>query len=114
MDRPLEIGFHNMDHSPSLEAEIRERVEKLERRYTHLIGCRVTVEGLHNQHRTGNIREVHISLSVPGRELVVSHEPHRVRERHAKPDLRSSLRDAFHAAERQLETYKSLQNSDAG
>ena len=113
MDRPLDIGFHNMDASPSLEAEIRERVDRLERRYAHLIGCRVTLEGLHNQHRTGNIHEVHIVLSVPGRDLVVSHEPHRARERRAKPDLRSSVREAFQAAERQLESYKGVQRTDA-
>ena len=30
MDRPLEIAFHNLDSSPSLEAEIRESVARLE------------------------------------------------------------------------------------
>jgi hypothetical protein len=28
---------------------------------------RVSIEALHNQHRTGNIHECHIVLSVPGR-----------------------------------------------
>ncbi len=112
MDRPLEIGFHNLQSSPSLEAEIREHVEKLERRYSHLIGCRVTVEALHNQHRTGNVHEVHIVLSVPGRELVVSQEPHHAREKFAHPDIRSSVREAFKAAARQLESYKGVQRVD--
>ena len=113
MDRPLDISFHNIQSSPSLEAEIRQRVEKLERRYKHLIGCRVTVEALHNQHQTGNIHAIHIVLSVPGRDLAVSHDPHRAKERYARPDLRSSLRDAFQAAERQLESYKGVQRTDA-
>jgi cold shock CspA family protein/ribosome-associated translation inhibitor RaiA len=112
MDRPIDIAFHNMHHSPSLEQEIRQRIEKLEQRYTHLIGCRVTVEALHNQHRTGNIHEVHIVLSVPGRDLVVSREPHHAKERYARPDVRSSVRDAFQAAERQLESYKTIQRAD--
>ena len=113
MDRPLDISFHNLQSSPSLEAEIREHVEKLERRYAHLIGCRVTVEALHHQHRTGNPYEVHIVLSVPGRDLVVSQEPHHAREKFARPEIRNSVREAFKAAARQLESYKGVQRTDA-
>jgi ribosome-associated translation inhibitor RaiA/cold shock CspA family protein len=112
MERPLDIGFHNMDPSPKIEQEIRQRVEKLERRYSNLIGCRVTVEALHNQHRTGNLHEVHITLSVPGRDLVVSREPHRAKDRYARPDIQTSLRDAFEAAARQLESYKGSKRVD--
>jgi len=112
MDRPLDIGFHNMEPSADIEAEIRQRVEKLEKRYSHLIACRVTVEALHNQHQTGNVHEVHIVLSVPGRDLAVSREPHHAKDRYARPDIRTSLRDAFKAAERQLESYKGSQRID--
>ncbi|HWX49792.1 MAG TPA: HPF/RaiA family ribosome-associated protein [Roseomonas sp.] len=112
MDRPLEIAFHNMPSSPSIEAEIREHVEKLEKRYTHLIGCRVSVEALHQQHQTGNVHEVHIVLSVPGRDLAVSREPQKAKERYANPDVRTSLRDAFKAAERQLEAFKGKLRED--
>jgi cold shock CspA family protein/ribosome-associated translation inhibitor RaiA len=113
MERPLDIGFHNMEPSPDIEAEIRQRVDKLERRYSNLIGCRVTVEALHNQHRTGNVHEVHIVLSVPGRDLAVSREPHRAKERYARPNMHAILRDAFEAAERQLESYKGIRRVDA-
>ena len=81
MDTPVEIVFHNMPSSPAVEAEIRDRVEKLDRMYNHLIGCRVSVEQLHRQHRTGNVYEVHIELRVPGEDVVVSREPHHARER---------------------------------
>ncbi|HET8997551.1 MAG TPA: HPF/RaiA family ribosome-associated protein [Acetobacteraceae bacterium] len=112
MDRPLEIAFHNLDSSPTVEAEIRERVDKLATRYRHLTGCRVSVEKLHNQHRTGNLFEVHIVLSVPGRDLAVSREPQKAKQRYAHPDIRSSIRDAFGAAERQLESYKGQLRED--
>src|SRR3954462_12540193 len=72
MERPLDIAFHGIDPSPAIEAEIRQRVQKLERRYGNLIACRVSIEALHNQHRTGNVHDVHIVLSVPGRDLAVS------------------------------------------
>lgn len=110
MDRPLEIAFHNLQASESVEAEIRRQVKRLEVRYGHLTGCRVSVEALHQQHQTGNLFEVHVTMSVPGRELAVSREPHHARERHAHPDVYTSLRDAFRAAEKQLEAYKARQS----
>jgi cold shock CspA family protein len=114
MNSPLEIAFHNLQSSPSIEAELRKHVDKLEHRFGRLTGCRVSVERLHNQHRTGNLFEVHITLSVPGhgRDLAVSRPPQRAQERFANPDIRVSIRDAFDAAERQLETFKGHVRSD--
>ncbi|MCQ8278132.1 HPF/RaiA family ribosome-associated protein [Acetobacteraceae bacterium KSS8] len=111
MDRPLEIAFHNLQRSESLEAEIRAQVEKLEARYGRLIGCRVSVEALHQQHQTGNSYEVHITFSVPGQDIVISHEPHHAKERRAHPDVRSATKEAFKAAERRLESFKSQKRS---
>ncbi len=112
MEIPLEIAFHNTDPSPALEFEIRKRVEKLQTLYDRLIGCRVSVEGLHHQHRTGNIYDVHIEMRVPGRELIVSRAPHRPKERYAHPDAHTSLRDAFDAAEKQLKEFKAQQRGE--
>lgn len=106
MERPLEIAFHNLPASAPLEAEIRRRVAKLEKFYPRLIGCRVSVEALHNQHQTGNVYEVHVVLSVPGRDLAVSREPHKAKQRYANPDVHVSVREAFDAAERQLGQFK--------
>lgn len=106
MQRPVEIAFHNLQSSPSIEAEIRERVDRLDTLYDRLIACRVSVEALHRQHQTGNLFEVHVVMSVPGRDLAVSREPHRAKERFAHPDVRVSLREAFRAAERQLLAHK--------
>jgi cold shock CspA family protein/ribosome-associated translation inhibitor RaiA len=106
MDKPLEIAFHGVSSSPEVEAEIRDHVDKLARRFGHLIGCRVAVELLHRQHKTGNVYDVHVEMQVPGGELVVSRTPHRPRDRYASPDLHVCLRDAFRAAERRLTEYK--------
>jgi cold shock CspA family protein/ribosome-associated translation inhibitor RaiA len=112
MDRPLEIAFHNMSSTEWLESMIRDHVEKLERRFGRLVACRVSVEALHRQHRTGNLYEVHITMSVPGKDLAVSREPHKAKERYANPDVRTCVRDAFDAAERQLEAYKGKLRTD--
>ena len=102
MDRPLEIAFHNLQSSESVETEIRRQVERLETRYGNMTSCRVSVEALHQQHQTGNLYEVHISVSVRGKDLAVSQEPHHAKERYAHPDVHTTLRDAFKAIEKQL------------
>jgi cold shock CspA family protein/ribosome-associated translation inhibitor RaiA len=112
MDRPLDIAFHNCQHSDAVEAEIRRHVQKLEKRFPHLTGCRVSIEALHNAAGIGKSWDVHIVLAVPGRDLAVSHGQHRTKERHQNPDVHTALRDAFKAAERQLETYKAKPGQD--
>ena len=112
MDTPLEIAFHNLQSSPAIETELRHHVDKLEHRFGRLVGCRVSVERLHAQHRTGNLFEVHITLTVPGRDIAVSHPPQKARERFANPDIHVSIRDAFDAAERRLEAFKGRVRSD--
>ena len=109
MDIPLEIAFHNTEPSAEIEALIREHVDRLEHLYPHLVGCRVSVEMLHKQHRNGNVPEVHIAIRVPGKEIAVSREPHRAKERHAAPNLHTSVKDAFRAAEKQLKDFKQQQ-----
>ena len=106
MDRPLEIAFHGMEPSQQAEDAIRNHVDKLERRFGRLIGCRVAIELLHRQHKTGNLYDVHIEMQVPGGELVVSRAPHRPLDRYAQPGLYTCLRDAFDIAERRLTEYK--------
>lgn len=106
MDEALEIAFHNLESSAAVEAAIRERFAKLERLYDRIVACRVSVEALHRQHRTGNLFEVHVDVLVPGAEIVASKPPRKVKERYANPDVHVSVREAFDAAERQLKRFK--------
>jgi ribosome-associated translation inhibitor RaiA/cold shock CspA family protein len=108
MQTPLEIAFHNLDHSDALEQEIRDRFDKLEKLYDRMTSARVSVEGLHRQHQTGNVYEVHIVMRVPGDEIVVSKEPRRLKDRYANPDVMVCVREAFDMAERKLLDHKRL------
>lgn len=112
MDVPLEIRFHNMAPSDAIEARVRERVEKLNRIYDQLVACRVSIEAPHKQHRKGNVLTVHIDMSVPGGELVVSRGPHHPQEKYRDPDLHTILNEAFEAAERQLNDFKRKQRGE--
>lgn len=112
MDIPLEIAFHGMKPSATVETLVREHVGKLEKRFEHIIGCRVSIEIPHKQHRSGNVPEVHIEIRVPRKELVISREPHKVKARRARIDVNAVLKDAFSAAEKQLTDYKRQLNGD--
>ncbi len=109
MDIPLEIAFHNIEPTAAMESLIREHVERLEKLYPHLVGCRVSVEMPHKQHRSGNVPEVHIAMRVPGREIAVSREPHKPALRHAAPNVHTSIKEAFRAAEKRLTDFKQQQ-----
>ncbi len=112
MDRPLEIAFHNMSPSESLETLVRDKFARLEKRFARLTGCRVSVEALHRQHKTGNVYECHIVMSLPGRDIAVSRGPHHAKEEHAHPDVRVSIREAFETAERMLVDFKDQLRED--
>ena len=97
-----EITFRGFPHSDALEADIREKVDKLDRFFEHIMSCRVVVESGHKHHHKGNIYHVRVALTVPGRELVVSRDP---KQHQAHQDPFVAVRDAFDAARRQLEDY---------
>lgn len=113
LDRPLDIAFHNAPHSDAAEAEIRARVARIEQRFPQVVACRVSVEALHNQHRTGNAWEVHVVLSVNGRDLAVSKEPHHAKEKGARTDLGAVIREAFRAAEKRLDAFRGQMSQQA-
>ena len=102
MQIPLEVTFHNMDRSDSVEANVRERAAKLERYFDRIIGCRVVVEAPHRHNRKGKVFEVRIDISVPGKEIVVNRSG---ANNHAHEDVYVAVRDAFNAAGRRLEDH---------
>ncbi|WP_193367633.1 HPF/RaiA family ribosome-associated protein [Pelagibius marinus] len=102
MQTPLEITFRNMDHSDAVEARIREKVGKLEQVYDRITACRVRVEAINRQHTKGNLFQVNIELSVPGKQVMVGRNPGK---NHAHEDVYVAVRDAFNAARRRLEDH---------
>jgi ribosome-associated translation inhibitor RaiA len=111
MQVPLEIAFHNVDAADWIEQEVRTRAAKLDTRHPRLTACQVRIEAPHKSRRSGNLFNVHIVLSVPGRDIVVTREPHHVKERYADPDMKTVIRDAFEVAERRLSEAKELRRN---
>lgn len=100
MQQPLEITFHNIDPSSSMEAEIRRRAQKLEQFAADIVSCRVTVEAPHKHHKHGRLFRVAVDVRLPGSEIVVNRGPS---EHHAHEDVYVAIRDAFNAARRQVQ-----------
>ena len=102
MQIPLDITFKEFAQSDAVEARIRELVDKLERFYDRITRCEVMIETPHRRHRNGRQFHVRVRLTVPGGEIVASHDPG---PQEAHEDVYVALRDAFAAARRQLEEH---------
>lgn len=95
MQIPLQITIRGVEHSDALEAHIRDKAQKLDEFFDHIMSCRVVVEVPHKHHHQGRQFNVRIDIGVPGSEIVVNRD-------HAE-DVYVALRDAFDSAKRQLE-----------
>lgn len=102
MNTTLRIKFRNVEASPALEEDVRNRAADLERFSDDIGSCDVIVEAPHRHQHHGVIYHVRIRLVVSGEELVVSRDPP---EAHAHEDLYVAIRDAFAASRRQLEDH---------
>jgi len=104
MQVPLQISLHGIAQSDALSNAIREKAEKLDRYYPHIMSCRVVLELANGRQRHGKQLTARIDLKVPGGEIVVTHQH--------DEDLQIALRDAFRAARRKLEDYARTQRGD--
>lgn len=103
---PLEIVFRDVaPYEEAVEAEIRKRAEKLDRFYSHIIKCRVVVEAPHKHRKEGRLYQVRLDITVPNKKIIAGMADRR-REKHR--DIFVAVKDAFDAAERQLEGHSQL------
>ena len=96
------ITFHQVPHSEALEDDIRARVQDLEGVFDRISSCRVVIEEPHRHHHQGRLFEVRVELHVPGHEIIAGRFP---ADRREHTDAHLAARDAFLAAQRQLEHY---------
>ncbi|MCW8837052.1 MAG: ribosome-associated translation inhibitor RaiA [Rhodospirillales bacterium] len=101
MQVPLQISFHDVDHSDAVEERIREKVAKLEQHCDTITSCRVVVERPHKNHRKGQLYNVRFDVTLPGYEIVVKGD----KGDHAHEDVYVAIRDAFEATLRQVQDY---------
>lgn len=100
MQTPLQITFRNMDASASVEAEIRQRAERLEKFRDRITSCHVTVDASQRRANRAKMFQVKIDVAYPGGEVVVKREAH---DDQNHEGFHSVLREAFEATRRQLQ-----------
>jgi cold shock CspA family protein/ribosome-associated translation inhibitor RaiA len=114
------VTFRGIRRSEALEADIIDRIKKLETYYQNILGCRVLVELGERHHESGNQFHVRIDISVPGETIVVNQQ---ASPRAAAEDVEGeqltkrievgperryaavAVRQAFGAARRRLQDY---------
>lgn len=104
MQLPLQITLRNFPPSEALNAAIREKAQKLDQFYAHIMRCHVVVEMPAKHKHQGKEFTVRIDLTVPGKEIVITRDHHE--------DVYVALRDAFDIAKRQLEDYGRRQRGE--
>jgi ribosomal subunit interface protein len=100
MQQPVRITFKEMEPSDAVETWVETHAAKLEKFYNPIIHCNVVIEAPDRHSHHGGLYGVHIDITVPGHEVVVSHQGPKDQ---AHEDVYVALRDAFRAARRQLQ-----------
>ena len=91
----LQIKGTDVELTEAIKEAVREGAEKLDRVYNRVTNCSVAIESPRRRNGKGTFYNVHIDLTIPGKEIVVNREPHE--------DLYVAIADAFDAAQRQLQ-----------
>jgi hypothetical protein len=127
MATPLTITFPKSKPSPWLEAEIRDRVDRLSGICADILSCRVVVDIPHKHHQRGNRFCLRIEVSVPGEDLAITRDANlhaavkdmdetqwakRFDVEGTRRDIRIVVGDAFDAARRRLRDYVQLRRGD--
>ena len=100
MKQPVRITFKDMEPSEAIESWVNEHAAKLEKFYDPIVHCHVVIEAPHRHSIHGRLYGIRVDITVPGDEVVVSHQGPKD---HAHEDVYVALRDAFRAARRQLQ-----------
>ena len=95
MQTQLKITLQDLPYSDALDGRIREKVARLEKMFPRLTGCHVIVSEPHRHQQHPRLFAVTVNIAFPGGEVVVARDD--------REDVYVSLRDAFAAAERDLE-----------
>lgn len=97
MQSAPKITFHGIDPSDALEELIHRRCAQLDKRWQRILSCEIVIEAPQKRQRHGRVFEVHLTVSVPGPDIVVSRE---VGQSTALEDVHLAIHEVFDTAER--------------
>lgn len=93
-----QITFRDIPTSDAVKAHIEEKIEKLTQYCSKIVSCHVVIEYSNKNQHQGNLYNLRLTVTVPGKELISKHNE--------TLDLYISIRDAFEDMVRQLESYE--------
>ena len=99
MQIPLQITFRYIPYSDALATHLRRRAEELDQLFHGVISCHVVVDLAGHHHFHGDRYRVSIHVNLPGRSLVVNHDP---ADRRHLETARAAADGAFDEMARQL------------
>lgn len=100
-----DIKFLGMEPSAAVEHAVAEWMEKLTKTNPRITRAAVTIEQPHKSHHQGNTFKVRVEIAVPEHTVIADRDPGRD---HAHEDVYVALADAFTAARRQLDHYRTM------
>lgn len=101
MQVPVQITFKGIDQSDAIEARVREEIDRLEQFHERITSARVVIARPQHRRRQGDSYHIQIHLEIPGAaDIAVSRDPG---DDNAHEDVYVTIRDAFKAAQRQLQ-----------
>lgn len=106
MSNLLQVHFRDMEPSEAVQTVVQEKFDKLYKHFPRILHCEVLLEAPHQHQHKGGIYHVHITVKIAQSEVVVSREPEK---NHAHEDAYIAIRDAFAAAEKQLQSFVAKQ-----
>jgi ribosomal subunit interface protein len=99
-----QITYRGMQHSPAMDARIRELAAKLDEFHPRITRCHVVVDQDDRHKNKGNHIEVRVDVHIPGSEIVATHQHHE--------DAYAAVTAAFDVVIRQLEDAVRRQRAD--
>ncbi|MEZ5855070.1 MAG: HPF/RaiA family ribosome-associated protein [Hyphomicrobiaceae bacterium] len=100
MQGPLEITFHGLERSDAVEARVREKFKRIEGHFERITHARVVIEAPQRRTQVPKFFHVRIDIGIPGHKpILVTHDPE---PNSAHTDVMLAVRDAFNAAQRQV------------
>jgi ribosomal subunit interface protein len=109
MTLSVQVTFHGLPHSESLERHVRTRADKLETVAARITGCDVALEMPHRHARHGEHYRVRINVLLPGGQVVVARSPD---EAKTYEDMYAAIDSAFDDTGRRLQEFVRRQRGD--
>ena len=105
MQAPLEITFHGIERSDAVEARVRDKFKRIESHFERITHARVVIEAPQRRTQVPKFFHVRIDIGIPGHKpILVTHDPE---PNNAHTDVMLAVRDAFAAAQRQVDELSS-------